>query len=475
MPHSYSNAFCRRLPLSVLSSATRLSSFSLDLPSDHLTALEQLHTPMICQLTSLCKLVLRCEVDDMFWENPISVPALSGLTNLQQLVVNGFLPEQQQQQKQQQGFLPVSLTSFTIGTGADLSEEEAMSALKGWLQCAAGCSNLQQLQLVNLTTDVSNLHDVNIGAFTALEEFRVLCTFAIDSFGDPSIGYPCVAKLSNLKVLSVATYNLPDCWSQKFWKSTQQYLLASLSRPCPLLTELGPVMLDDGPIPEPFQKMSRLSVVEGLPAWVDLHHFPILSHLLLDLADPVTSDMLTQLAQLSMLTCLQLDGAFAYNELSQGDGWVKELDVLARGLSHLQRFELINFHVEPICPENPFPPLSMPRLSAFTQLKQLWLACFLGPENPLIEQLTGVDLLRGLSCLTQLEQLELEGYVAVSPAVVCGLIERLPSLLGRCSHPQVQVVHGREEAQALAVGVSDFREVQEMYSQMRPRLSIRVK
>jgi hypothetical protein len=64
----------------------------------------------------------------------------------------------------------------------------------------------------------------------------------------------------------------------------------------------------------------------------------------------------------------------------------------------------------------------MPLLYGFTQLKQLRLACTVPTTRPLPEQLTAADLLRGLSGLTQLERLELIGYVAVTPAVVSAVI-----------------------------------------------------
>ena len=120
----------------------------------------------------------------------------------------------------------------------------------------------------------------------------------------------------------------------------------------------------------------------------------------------------------------------------------------------------------------------MPGLSAFTQLKQLQLACAVHHDHPLPEQLTAADLLQGSSGLTQLEQLELIGYVAVTPAVVCALIERLLKLLvlevRRCDHPEVQVAPAGDGAQGLRAGLSDYKEVQELYSHLRAKLRFEV-
>ena len=113
----------------------------------------------------------------------------------------------------------------------------------------------------------------------------------------------------------------------------------------------------------------------------------------------------------------------------------------------------------------------MPRLSAFTQVKQLRLACAVSPDHPLPEQLTAADLIQGLSALVQVDHLELIGYVAVAPVVcalfvVCALIERLPKLLELvvrgCEHPDVHVAPAGDGAQGLVQGLSHYNQVQEL-------------
>ena len=183
-----------------------------------------------------------------------------------------------------------------------------------------------------------------------------------------------------------------------------------------------------------------------------------------------------------MLCLKKLNTAYDYVE-----GWEEtddlcwnQLGLLAAGLLNLQRLELVNHFAEQPTHQRRFPPLTMPQLSAFTQLQQLRLACAVNHEDPLPEQLTAADLLQGLSGLTQLEQLELIGYVAVTPAVVCALIERLPKLLvlevRRCDHPEVQVAPAGDGAQGLVAAglLCGYKEVQELYSQLRPKLRLEV-
>jgi hypothetical protein len=54
---------------------------------------------------------------------------------------------------------------------------------------------------------------------------------------------------------------------------------------------------------------------------------------------------------------------------------------------------------------------------------------------------SSLELLQGLSKLTQLEKLQLEGYSTLSPSLALGLVAALPALscfqIGLCKHPQV--------------------------------------
>ena len=429
------------------------------------------HEPL-GQLTSLSKLALRYEVPTNGQLRQVAVKDLEKLTKLQQLAVKGFVPgagdgQQHQQQQQWQSCLPASLTSLAIEGGRQLDEEGAEDAIVLWLQHAASCSDLQQLQLINLYSE--GLQGQDFGRFAQLKELR----FDNSTGRDLSLGRilpGSITKLTGLEVLWLGTLGSSHLWEYYYWVGDlEDALFVELSQQCPKLRQLGPVCeCEDSPVPQPFKHLSHLVLLERVPLWLDDIRCPSLVNLIIEVHSYVRDELLEQLVQLTGLTCMQLNAAYAYVEkmILPEAGWA-QLDRLAAGLCSLQRLELLNHFAEPATPQHRFPPLTMPRLSAFTQLQQLRLACAVNHRHPLPKQLTAADLLQGLSGLTQLEQLELIGYVAVTPAVVCALIERLPQLLvlevRRCDHPEVQVASAGDGAQGLlAAGLSDYKEVQEL-------------
>ena len=122
----------------------------------------------------------------------------------------------------------------------------------------------------------------------------------------------------------------------------------------------------------------------------------------------------------------------------------------------------------------------MPDLSAFTQLKQLQLVCLMHPnDSDVPKQPSSSDFLQGLSKLTQLEQLQLEGYSTVTPGMVCFLVERLPQLqlleVGLCKHPELEqeVMTGRSVIswEELHPG---FKDVQQLCKLVKPKLQVKV-
>ena len=459
-----------------MASCSSLASLAIDLPGDQLLQVD--HAPL-GQLTSLSKLSLCYEIPRPGKLRQVVVSPLSALTNLQQLVVKGFVPQAEQPQHQQQRCLPASLTSLIIEGEQQLDREAAKVAIEHWLQHAAGCSNLQQLQLINIFREDGGLPELDFAGVTHLKELR-----CVNSPGrDTSVGFilpSSISKLTDLEVLWLETLGSAHLWEHYYWVvDSEDALFMELSQQCPKLRQLGPLCGEwsEFHAPQPFKHLSHLVLLESVPQWFDQIRCPSLVNLTIDVFSYVSEEVVQKLAELTGLTCLQLNAAYGYVEkfILPEEGWAN-LDPLAAGLFNLQRLELVNHFATPL---QRFPPLTMPPLSAFNQVKQLRLACAVNHDQPLPEQLTAADLIQGLSGLIQLEQLELIGYVAVTPAVVCALIERLPKLLvlevRRCEHPEVQVAPAGDGAQGLvAAGLSGYKEVQELYSQLRPKLRLEV-
>ena len=368
-----------------------------------------------------------------------------------------------------------------IEGGRQLDKEAAQEIIQLWLPQTVGCSNLQQLQLINLCSGDWDW-DFDFGRTAHLKELRLDDPADRGDLFGFGISLPAsITKLTDLEVLWLGTLGSSHLSDYYFWDMlySDSDLLMDVLEQCPRLRQLGPVMGGWGNscVPQPSEHLSCLALGMA-PPWVDHIRCPALLNLTIDpTCGRVSEELLQQLAQLTSLTSLQLNTAFAYVEMNSAHspdaGWAP-LGDLAAGLCNLKRLELVNHFEEPPTPQQTFPPLTMPRLPAFTQLKQLQLACAVNHDHPLPEQLTAADLLRGLTGLTQLEQLELIGYVAVTPAVVCALIERLPKLLvlevRRCEHPEVQVAPA-DGAQGLgAAGLAYYKNVQELYSQLRPKL-----
>jgi hypothetical protein len=144
------------------------------------------------------------------------------------------------------------------------------------------------------------------------------------------------------------------------------------------------------------------------------------------------------------------------------------LEAVARSLRKLQRLELINPYR--VVPSQPYYKVTMPELSAFTQIKELQLVVGMHPKHPCPEQPSSLELLQGLLQLTQLEHLELLGYATVTPALVGMLVAQLPKLkfleVGRCKHPELATEEGG------ANGAKGFEEVMGMCKCVNPQLQL---
>jgi len=200
----------------------------------------------------------------------------------------------------------------------------------------------------------------------------------------------------------------------------------------------------------------------------------MLKRLRLD-ANGFPDSVIRSVSRLTQLTWLQLSAALP-QMFGEGETW-DDLGVLA--LPHLHRLELINATSESLLDRKPV-ALVMPDLSAFTQIRQLQLVCLVEPSEQLPEQPSSTDFLQGLSKLTQLEQLQLEGYSTVTPVLVSFLVERLPQLqlleVGLCKHPELVRAAGVGDGAVVTWEMlhPGFVEVQRLCSIVRPELQVKV-
>jgi hypothetical protein len=289
--------------------------------------------------------------------------------------------------------------------------------------------------------------------FSRLPELREL-HFML-SVPDPALErwYPAPRSISQLKFLEVLQLGRPqtrypfqgpfldfDCSDDDV---TPFELLAS----CTNLKTLGHASLPDVSFEVCLPHLLSLQLVAGkkLPEILKASCFPSLQHLVVECC-LVTPSIVQRLAQLTALTCLQLNtGEVFYRSLKIPDqqegsySWCG-LEPLGHSLHLLCRLELVSCYGYQ---ERDFKemPLVMPNLSSFSQLKQLQLACALNPEDIIPDQPSPADFLAGLSELTQLEQLEVLGYSSVTPGLLTDLVSCLPGLrfleVGLCRHPSL--------------------------------------
>jgi hypothetical protein len=126
-------------------------SLTLDLKPSWVLPGDDQHLAPLAQLTTLQRLTLCYECSEEPFLVPVDVSALASLTKLHQLIVKGIVPKPaQQQQEHKQACLPASLTSLIVEGHQELTDDAARNVIDQWLQHAAGCSNLQQLHLIDV-------------------------------------------------------------------------------------------------------------------------------------------------------------------------------------------------------------------------------------------------------------------------------------------------------------------------------------
>ena len=435
----------------------------------------------------------------------VCIAALLQLTNLQSLVVQGVVPSSAAQvpaaaaaaageggggASGEHGsisnsccFLPVSLTSLQIQGRGWEDRGEVTTTIKGWMNHIPSGNQLKEFQVRNFGLDASSsLFDgVDLGRLSVLKELHVLMErspVGIDACGWVQLPL-CLTSLSNLDVLEVSS-SKPELPGQQCYLELVPGQFGLLNQ-LPKLRKLGGVInVQQLEVPAAAQlsHLEELCFYGDPPGWLTASMCPQLKTIMVEGHD--FSGVLQGLATFTQLTALRLDGGVAYAR-SQLDGW-GDMRVLGRGLHQLRRLEVVNYvAAEPQDDEDAeqLPWLAVPDLSAFTEIKQLQLVCLMDPDNNVPEQPSSSDFLQGLSKLTQLEQLQLEGYSTFTPGMVCCLAQSLPQLqlleVGLCKHPDMgkEVIRDKDVIswEELHPG---FEDVQQLCKLVKPKLLVKV-
>jgi hypothetical protein len=402
----------------------------------------------------------------------LALSPLSQLTNLQQLVVKGVVPEVSMEPGQFS--LPCSLVSLRLeGDGGDTDLGER--TLELWMRQVPPSNDVQMLHLQNLCQSGGTLLEVaDFGKVPKLKELR--CLFApLEGVYDCEVVYlsPSILLLADLEVLWVGTYGARP-WNQHCWELDQE---PELTMCCSKLREMGRFSSCGLQMQCPAQ-LSLLHFYASqhrMPSWLTPSGCPQLQRLVVEAAD-IWEDMVQQLASLVQLTCLRLDVG---DEETPESGWAS-LDLLGRSLPNLVRLELVSWGGSA---EDEGAVLVVPDVSSFTQIKQLQLMCVMDPGKPLPSQPSSTQLLQGLSRLTGLEELQLEGYSTVTPGLVGCLIGALPQLqlleVGLCKHADLleEFLSNGWTMRAISWKVSHqgFADMQALYGCCKPRLKLDIR
>ena len=427
---------------------------------------------VIGQLQGLTSLELRFRTQGFM--TACGMKAISKLKSLQRLAVDTVVASDVVGTYS----LPDSLTYLRIG---GCCEDEGLGCgdvLACWAGYVAPGNNIMQLNCHGLCCP-SSFEEFDFGRFPALRQLQILLK-------PPPHGYKVetvllsesMSKLTALEVLNVGTTVCKYPWSQYSTTFSNQHLMC-LSK----LQELDAYGIDinyDEPARGQLSQLTRLYLLDfgdfSLP-WFRAVELPQLQQLKLEL--PCVDDAaVQQLASLTQLTCL---GLIVGQEFPQpGKQFWVSLEPLALSLRQLLQLNLVTWGAQQ---EGDVLPL--PDISRFDQIKQLQLVRVMDPGFIVPAQPSSVQLLQGLSKLTQLEELQLEGYSTISPALVSGLTGVLPQLrllqIGLCKHPEIV---GSQLGEGAAEQVGDdgdwvivhpgFSDLQALYGHLRPQLKVKV-
>ena len=427
--------------------------------------------------------------------NPVCISPLSQLTNLQSLVVQGVVPSAAQvpaaaaagegggggngeHGSSSCGFLPCSLTSLEIQGGGWDDRGPATTTVKDWMNHIPSGNQLKELHVLNFDRDASGslFSGVELSSLSVLKELHVLMEPFCGMHNVEWVQLPlCLTTLSNLEVVDVGS-SKPELQGPQYYLTVGRGQLGLLKH-LPKLRKLGWIINIEeleAPANAQLSQLQELQYYELLPDWLTPSTCPQLQTMMVEVEE--FPGPLLQLAALTQLTALRLEGAA--DAMPALEGW-GDMRVLGHGLHRLQRLELVNYVTASAEEAEDHERLPVSDLSAFTQIKQLQLICLMDPGKHVPKQPSSSDFLQGLSKLTQLEQLQLEGYSTVTPAMVPCLAQSLPQLqlleVGLCKHPELekQVITGEDVVswEELHPG---FRDVQQLCKIVKAKLQVKV-
>jgi hypothetical protein len=393
----------------------------------------------------------------------LDVAPLSKLSRLEQLTVEGFIPSSRRMSVQ----LPESLTCMCCASAAPLD----VYILEGWASSILAATSLCRLQLVDGKMDV-HLQDIS-----SLQNLTgIVCSYSSGEDVHSGLDHWLPASITGLGKLEVLRIEDKDPCCPRRQHAFMTESLGEIFKNCSKLREIGPVGSNgDQPTTEVVMRgvvMQQLSYISCCSRRSDVLLGCIPARTLtnlqyLDVTDKaITRDHVQRICGATQLTHLRLDTAYiSATGQAVPMAW-SGLDPIGRALPKLQRLELANPYE--MTASAPYFRVVMPELSAFTQIKQLQLVVGMNAEQPCPEQPSSLELLQGLSQLTQLEHLELLGYSTLTPALVSMLVAHLPKLkvleVGRCKHPQLAI-----EGEA-AKGAGEFEDVLKMCQCVKPQL-----
>ena len=451
---------------------TSLTSISISSCSG---TLESADIVVLGQLRSLKALTLRFPlvVQDNRLVQTLTLSPLSSLTNLQQLVVSGLVPEAQGAAGGH--CLPAALTSLTL----EGNPASPVNLLERWLDHAAEGNVLQQLDLWG-----SAYLPARRTPLGALPRLRVL-TFHLPPRAGPCEGSwvnipSSVAELHELEVLWISTgpkNKYP--WPQHGLRLPPA-VVPFVFRSCAHLRKVGGIMLD-GVVGANLEHLQELYACIEEPFAVSSAAYPQLQRLVLELHSGLCEATVEQLGSFTQLTSLRLDtGVATLNRDNMFLPWA-DLEPLAGSLPVLRELELFNATGEGANVEDVANRMVIPSgLSSFTQIKQLRLVCVMDPAVPVPAQFSSDEFYQGLSRLTQLEQLQLEGYSSITSNMLMVLVAVMPQLqmleVGLCKHPGVPAsstlaAAGDEGWRVLYPG---FLDLEQAARRLRPKLLVKV-
>ena len=428
--------------------------------------------------------------------SPVCITPLYQLTNLQRLVVQGVVPSAAQvpaaaagegggggsgehgSVSNSRGFLPISLTSLEIQGGGWDDRGRATTTVKDWMNHIPSGNQLQELHVRNFGRDASKslFNGVELSSLSVLKQLHVLMEPASGIATVKFVLLPlCLTSLSNLEVLQVSSSSSELPGPQYYFVPRQGQL--GLLNHLPKLKKLGWVIDAqqlEVPASAQLNKLEEVRYVGALPSWLTASVCPQLQRIMVE-PSVVFPAVLQRLTGLTQLTALRLDERVGHAR-SAFEGW-GTMRVLAHSLHRLRRLELVNFAA--LGENEQQPKLAVPDLSEFTQLKQLQLFCLMAPNRGIPEQPSSSEFLQGLSKLTQLEQLQVEGYSTVTATMVCCLAQSLPQLqlleVGLCKHPDLEKeVTTGEDVVSWEELHPGFKDVQQLCKLVKGKLQVKV-